>query len=389
MDFFIAYIRIAQSIIKLYHPRQPFHSFLKQYFSLHKKHGSRDRKYITQTCYAYFRTSATCKHLPLEEQIKVGIYLTVSDLSPWNTILPQHWIHYQKIEDRVKLLQTCDKGFSMSYIFPWEIDTSRSIDIQQWRYSFLQQPATFLRVRPYQLEKVKQILSQQAITCQWISSYSIQLEPSVLIEKIFQLDREVVVQDISSQASGELLSDIKKQTELPLDVWDCCAGSGGKSILIQDILSPSSLMVSDQRKTILTHLMQRLKTAGVLYQTIMSIDLTKSIYVDKKFSVILCDMPCSGSGTWGRTPEQLLFFDIQTVLTYHEKQKKILAQVLPFLLGRGYLLYITCSVFKKENEEIIEWLVNEKKMVLVKQEYWCGYNKRGDTLFGALLQKMV
>ena len=52
----------------------------------------------------------------------------------------------------------------------------------------------------------------------------------------------------------------------------------------------------------------------------------------------------------------------------------------------GYLLYITCSVFKKENEDVVEYLVEKHPVTLIKQEVLKGYDKRADSMYAALLR---
>jgi 16S rRNA (cytosine967-C5)-methyltransferase len=51
-------------------------------------------------------------------------------------------------------------------------------------------------------------------------------------------------------------------------------------------------------------------------------------------------------------------------------------------------LYITCSVFREENEEMVAWLLQEEGVELVKQEVIQGYRQQADTMFGALLRKV-
>ena len=55
----------------------------------------------------------------------------------------------------------------------------------------------------------------------------------------------------------------------------------------------------------------------------------------------------------------------------------------------GYLLYSTCSVFKKENEEMIEFMETQFHLKLVKMELLEGYRVKADTMFAALLQKTL
>ena len=68
-------------------------------------------------------------------------------------------------------------------------------------------------------------------------------------------------------------------------------------------------------------------------------------------------------------------------------QKKIVSNLIPHLLPGGYLLYITCSVFSKENEEVIELIKEKFHLELVKMEILEGYNQKADTMFAALLKQ--
>ena len=99
--------------------------------------------------------------------------------------------------------------------------------------------------------------------------------------------------------------------------------------------------------------------------------------------------PCSGSGTWSRTPEQLYYFSKDKISEYASLQKKIVANVISNIEENGYLLYITCSIFKKENEEIVAMIEKEYGLQLVKSELLKGYSMKADSMFGALFKKEV
>src|SRR5690606_8193418 len=104
------------------------------------------------------------------------------------------------------------------------------------------------------------------------------------------------------------------------------------------------------------------------------------------FDLVIADVPCSGSGTWSRTPEQLYYFGKEKIQLYASRQRKILEHVTGNAKPGGYLLYCTCSVFRKENEEQVQYL-QDAGWTVVQQEILTGYNMRADTLFAALLQK--
>ncbi|HUQ97763.1 MAG TPA: hypothetical protein VM010_08860, partial [Chitinophagaceae bacterium] len=108
----------------------------------------------------------------------------------------------------------------------------------------------------------------------------------------------------------------------------------------------------------------------------------------KKFDLIICDAPCSGSGTWGRTPEQLHYFTSDKIETYAQMQKDILQNVSKYLKTGGLLLYSTCSVFEKENEAVVAFVKEKNNMGFLKSAYYKGYTQKADTLFAALFKAL-
>jgi 16S rRNA (cytosine967-C5)-methyltransferase len=216
------------------------------------------------------------------------------------------------------------------------------------------------------------------------------------------IDREVVVQDLNSQRVGEWLSKVtaaepevssKQATTQPaLQVWDCCAASGGKSIMAADIMPSIRLTVSDVRESIISNLKKRFENAGLKnyrwFVADLSNDEERRTLTKEKFDLVIADLPCTGSGTWSRTPEQLYFFNRAKIEYYSSLQKRILKNVLPYLAPTGCLLYITCSVFRKENEMIVQYLENEFGLRSSEVDVLKGYDKKADTMFAALLYRL-
>ena len=75
------------------------------------------------------------------------------------------------------------------------------------------------------------------------------------------------------------------------------------------------------------------------------------------------------------------------IAEYQNTQKSIVTNLPLHLKANGYLLYITCSVFKQENEEVVEFIEKNCQMELVKQAVV--HEQGGDYLFAALLTKKV
>jgi 16S rRNA (cytosine967-C5)-methyltransferase len=210
------------------------------------------------------------------------------------------------------------------------------------------------------------------------------------IENVIELDKEAVVQDLNSQQTASLLKNIKYQiSNIKSSVWDCCAGSGGKSLLLYDIEPGIELTISDARESILANLKKRFSKAGIKNYKSLIADLAQSNLKSQisNFDLIICDAPCTGSGTWSRTPEQLYFFDDKKIDQYAALQKKIVSNIIPRLKRDGSLLYITCSIFRKENEEVVEFMTSNSELNLINIELLKGYDKKADTMFAALFKR--
>jgi NOL1/NOP2/fmu family ribosome biogenesis protein len=77
------------------------------------------------------------------------------------------------------------------------------------------------------------------------------------------------------------------------------------------------------------------------------------------FDIILVDAPCSGSGMFRKDPQAMNEWSEANVELCHQRQERILADILPALKEDGYLIYSTCSYSHQENEDILDWLCLE------------------------------
>lgn len=386
MSRFHSYIHTAKTILFLYNGDIPFSSFLKSHFAKEKKYGSRDRRMISSLCYSYFRTGNALTNTTAEERLLAGLFIC-NDLP--NEILQNEkpeWNEKINLPLAEKILIT---GIEVESIFPFTDELSAGIDINAFSASFLIQPKLFTRLRPGKQIIVKNKLKAAKIDFEEITDTCLALANGTKLEEVADLNREAVIQDINSQKAGEFMT--AANSNIPKDVWDCCAASGGKSIMACDIFSDINLTVSDIRQSILQNLHKRFKEAGIKSYHSFIADLTNykslsKILKDKKFDLIICDAPCSGSGTWSRTPEQLTFFNKDEIIKYSNLQKSICTNTIHFLKKNGYFLYITCSVFKRENEEIVDFIKQQFPLTLVKKELLKGYEMKADTMFAAVFQ---
>jgi 16S rRNA (cytosine967-C5)-methyltransferase len=379
-----SHIASAVRLLETYEGKEPFHLFAKNYFREHRKHGSRDRKAILQFCYSCFRLGKAAQDWPLDEQIRAGYFLCATAPSPTLEHINPEWNQHatDPIPEKIKWLS---RPLEPERIFPWHDQLSDGMDAEAFNLSFLQQPLVYLRVRPGREAIVREKL--KPVPHEWVSDLAIAVESNTKLQDILRIDEEVVIQDLSSQAIGELM----KQAQLPArpQVWDACAASGGKSILAADVLGNIQLTLSDIRPSILLNLKNRFRNAGIVSGQSMVIDLSDPQAPLPKglFDLVIADLPCTGSGTWGRNPEQLYFFEDGSIQVYAQLQAKILRQAAKKVKPGGYLLYCTCSVFREENEANVDAWLQESAWERVDQRLIKGYSQKADTLFGALLRR--
>ena len=399
-------LRYALEIIDTYQGEMPLYAWLKSYFRDNKQMGSRDRRLLSTLVYGFYRLGHAVKGLSAEDRILAGLFLCNDQ--------PGEFLQYFRPEydekaalplpEKIAFFQTqpAGAGFRVSDIFPWREELSAGIDHEAFCLSFLRQPDLFLRIRPGQEQIVRQKLTPvgsgasagSKVSATFIPPFTVRLSNGFNVEEYFTPDQEVVVQDYSSQRIANFLQvpaapghpAATGQPAVPEFFWDACAASGGKSILVHDLYPELNITVSDIRDSILRNLRSRFAKAGIKnYQAFLT-DLTRDYPPDAAANadLILADVPCTGSGTWSRTPEELWFFNPQRIDQYAEIQKKILGHIAPRLLPGAWLVYSTCSVFKKENEEMAALIrdtshgLKQDKMENIK-----GYDERADSMFAA------
>jgi 16S rRNA (cytosine967-C5)-methyltransferase len=325
--------------------------------------------------------------MAVEEKILTGLFLCSNRA---NELLQQSRPEWNDkvnlgIQQKFSLLDTQQ---SLHSVFPWKEALSSGIDHEKLCESFFIQPSLFLRLRPGREKDVVKKLEKAGIAFELIGDHCLALANASKADQVIELNKEAVVQDYNSQRVAQFFDPAKlKQADR---LWDCCAASGGKSIMLHDLYPAINLTVSDKRQSIIQNLEKRFKEAGISKYKSFVADLADKDfkYLQSKFEFIICDAPCTGSGTWSRTPEQLYYFEKEKIDQYASLQKKILSNVIPHLQPAGHLLYVTCSVFKKENEEVLQF-IQQAGLRLVEMQLLKGYDKKADTMFAALFQNTL
>lgn len=381
-------IRAFEQIFKNYDGLLPLHRFLFIYFKQNKKMGSSDRRWSSRYIYSFFRLG---KALIKEQQV---VRLAVADFlcntTPSlvvETHLPALSAQMElPLKAKLELIQLAFADFKLADVFSFHQNLSAAVEKEDFFESFFTQPDLFLRITTGHLKPLLEALKAHEVPVQELSGTTLALPNGTKLENVFPNQKFYQVQDLSSQKTG-IFFEPKTWDYW----WDCCAASGGKSLLLHDLEPSVQLLVSDVRENSLNNLDDRFHEAGIKKYQKKVLDLLQNNDQDLhhyEFDGIILDAPCSGSGTWGRTPEMLYFFDEHKISNYTRLQKAIAANVVKYLKPGKPLIYITCSVFKQENEEVIGYLEENFSLKLEKMEVIKGYKDKADTMFVARLIKV-
>lgn len=394
----IAEVRMKQALqaLQAYQPEKDLNVFIKTHLKQFPKMGSRDRREVSSLIYDAIRVKQLFPKAELKQRIWLGQLLCETAV----TDFVHHWTaqltgkplpELQDLTSKLKWLDTVGFVADWSSFFPWSEQISSAVELQAFYAAHLMHPITWIRVKARALQAFLKELESKGIKYQQHA-----LIPTAFAfpaaTKLDQLQHwqngAIEVQDLASQMTAALFQPKKGESWL-----DACAGSGGKSLMLLDQLSEVRLFVTDIREEALTRLHERFKRAGIRSYSRAQADLTQPQPLanagsfPQQFDVILADVPCSGSGTWSATPEMLISQRQLNIQAFAERQLAITSNLLPSIKSGGRLIYLTCSVYIQENEELVAALVSKHGLKLVEQQYFQASSEGGDVLFGAVLMK--
>lgn len=194
------------------------------------------------------------------------------------------------------------------------------------------------------------LLLQSGIAAQIIEPDAILLDHAEHVDKLPGFNEGMVsVQDAGAQYAATFL-DIRDG----MRVLDACAAPGGKSahMLESAQIELYALDKDVSRLERVRENMQRLHLDAMLLAGDASNPATW--WDGKKFQRILADVPCSASGVVRRHPDIKWLRRPSDIENFALQQEQILKALWPLLEQNGKLLYATCSVFNRENQQVID-----------------------------------
>ena len=161
----------------------------------------------------------------------------------------------------------------------------------------------------------------------------------------------VELQDVSSQMVGRLAG-----VKPGMDVLDYCAGGGGKTLaLAAEMQKQGQIFAHDANPLRMKDLPERARRAGADVQIVSPDHIEQS----PKCDLVFVDAPCSGSGAWRRNPDSKWRLGEAKLAELTQLQRHILQKSQARVENNGILVYVTCSLFKLENDDQIDWFLQQ------------------------------
>lgn len=383
----------VKELIESYDYSGPFSLYLKELFKANPKMGARDRRETRDFCYHFYRIGNNLNDVSFKTKLAVASFLcsntpsnSLEVLLRENSDLPYVEVEAD-LDRKISTVKNSYPQFELAHIFPEPEMLSDEIDRSTFLKSFLIQPRVWIRVRTKFIADVTAELKSLEIPFdQSANTSTFSFSPMQKLEHLESYKKGYFeIQDLNSQ---RILDSVRPQKNDKW--WDTCAASGGKSLGLIDKEDDIFLFATDIRESSLRNYTMRMKKVGYEGYNTQIIDLTKkSIDPSQRFDGILADVPCSGSGTWSRSPENLIRSCSKKVKeVFQPIQRKIVGNAVDHLRIGGTLVYSTCSVFMNENENNVDFFLKTLPLQLKEKHLLKGYTNKADSLFVATFEKV-
>lgn len=172
------------------------------------------------------------------------------------------------------------------------------------------------------------------------------------------------VQEASSMYVSQILKSYLPET--PVIALDMCAAPGGKSTLTISNLPEGSLLVANevmrQRAQVLSENITKWGASNTIVTSNYAEDFAS---LGETFDLIICDAPCSGEGMFRKDENAINDWSLENVEICWRRQRDILQNLWDCLKPGGLLIYSTCTFNSLEDEENVDWIVNELGGILL------------------------
>lgn len=356
-------LRVVEEVDEAVRNRYPADAALGRIFRQNRQFGAKDRRLYTNSVFSYFRwkgwvdslsahpAPAPCVYAALLDEQHVHPAITalaeLGDIPPANLVPLGDKSIQEKAVALTQILNRARPPTHHDLIPDWagpHLESGHDPVLSR-RYieSFQVRPPTWLRVRPSEKDQV--------VGCLTELGYVVSLHPAfheaVRVDSAISRDRlhapempYIEVQDLASQCVGAICDPEPGQRW-----WDVCAGAGGKSLhLAERMRAQGSILATDIRSGALRELLLRSRRNKTNIITTLCLDEHHDISDDAIFDGVLVDAPCSGLGTWSRSPDARWRMPGDKIVALAKQQRDLLDCAACRVQSGGALVYAVCTM---------------------------------------------
>ena len=339
----------------------PADKFLAEFFRANHKYGSRDRRAITSSVFAFFRWKGCLEKLfEIDRENIPGAALSAALAADepscpvfpfWCDVAPEALAAMSDPFERIRAVTDTDLDLDPYDLVPeWMPAEAPESCRQAWLDGLATHSPLWLRAQNITANELIRRLGSQGIQAERGSEILVDAvrvkTPHVHLDRLKGLSGNCEVQDFSSQCIVWPADPGQKDRW-----WDCCCGAGGKTLQLACAGGRKmQVFASDIRPEAVEQLKKRAAAGRFRNITVVS-PLAGSL---GEYDGVLVDAPCSASGRWRRNPEMRWIFKAEELTDLVKKQFAILDKAANSVRPGGKLIYATCSVFDRENMGIVK-----------------------------------
>ena len=387
---------LSQALIEVFEKGRHADRMIDKYTRVNRNWSPADRSFFAEAVYGIVRHKRCLEFIAESVELwpVIAAYLMTKNLKP--VVRPEF-----KNTDaaKMKARSRVPKLAAIEHSFPdWLFELGQKEFAAEWpaiMQSLSKDPIIYLRTNTLKtkVEKLIQDLKAEKIIAEKIAGslaipdgLCLRERKNVFATQAFKRG-DFEMQDAGSQFIAPLL-----QVQPGQQVVDACAGSGGKTLHLAALMQNKGKIVAmDIHDSKLQDLKQRAARAGATILETKLIDSPKVIQrLENSFDRVLIDSPCSGLGVLRRNPDTKWKLTLEQLNSVCELQKDILARYSGMCKPGGIMVYATCSILKRENEDQVSWFLSsapgKKWSLLSAHRIWPNLHDF-DGFYAAVLKK--
>lgn len=372
---------------------QPADKLLAEFYRANRQFGSRDRRFFSNLVFAWFRWRGWIMHgapgdwekrtvaagLLDADEFHPTLELIANELeTPLNGPSPSG---SASLTEKALLVQKwlgLETTPEVSDLFPGWI---KGALVDDGQLAFLQQrPEAWIRVQQSSIAKVKAICEAEDIGYHGHDCIPTALAIATkrgLTELSNKAGHLFEPQNIASQAVGWVCDPKPGQ-----HWWDACAGSGGKSLQLADMMQDDcTIIATDSRSSIMNELSRRIKKKKKLSINMRMLNVIAEDPPGFEFDGILVDAPCSGMGMWARHADARWRMNAAKIDKLAGIQEALLNRVSAKVKPGGHLIYAVCTLTKAETSDRVEQFLAQHNEFQLEP---CSHPLTGDATNGVV-----